>query len=86
LAVHDKKFIGIVYKDLREFPGAAIAFPDFVVANGGLLRQVRGFLALCPAGRARRLSRCDVGACRFGTTDLAWYDHSPLAIDGRTRI
>ena len=24
----------------------------------------------CPAERARKLSRCDVGAGRFGTTDL----------------
>ena len=45
---------------------------EICAASTDLLRKVRGFSPLCPAGRARRLSRCDVGACRFGTTDLAW--------------
>ena len=31
--------------------------PDVAASNAVLLRTVRGFSALCPAGRARRLSR-----------------------------
>jgi len=40
-----------------------------MIITDGREMTSRGFSALCPAGWARKLSRCDVGACRSGTTD-----------------